>query len=63
MELIVHQPGDGSADAGFSLEALDFEDLTFDFGLGTSWKVFANAFTVQPAGNAINDLPGGIREL
>ena len=48
MELIVCQPRGGSADAGFALEALDFEDLALGFGLGTSREVLANALAVQP---------------
>ena len=63
MELIFCQPRGGSADAGFALEALDFEDLALGFGLWTSREVFTNAFAVQPAGNTEDDLPGGIREL
>ena len=35
MELVIHQSSDGSADAGLTLELLDFEDLPLGFGLGT----------------------------
>jgi hypothetical protein len=45
-----------------ALEPLDFEDLPLGFGLGASREVFTDAFAVQPAGDAENDLPGGIRE-
>jgi hypothetical protein len=33
------------------------------FGLGARGEVFANPLSGQPAGNAENDLPGGIREF
>ena len=62
MELILRQAGDRGPDAGFALETLDLHNLALGFGLGTSPKVFTNAFAVQPAGNAENELPGGIRE-
>jgi len=45
------------------LEALDFEDLALGFRLGSGLEVLPDAFAVQPAGNAEDDLPGGIREL
>ena len=50
-------------DACVALEPLDFEDLPLGFGLGAGREVFTDAFAVQPAGDAENDLPGGIREL
>ena len=63
VELVLNEPGDGGAGAGLALQALDFQDLPLGFGLGPRGEVFANALSVQPAGNAINDLPGGIREF
>jgi len=46
MELILDQPGDGGADAGLALEALDFQHLPFGFGLGAGGDIFTDALTV-----------------
>jgi hypothetical protein len=45
------------------LEAPDFERVGFSLGLGVGGKVLPDALTVEPTGNAENDLPGGIREF
>ena len=63
VELILRQPNDRRVDTCRALEPLDFEDLPLGFGLGPGREVFADAFAVQPAGHAENDLPGGIREF
>jgi hypothetical protein len=63
MELFIGQPGCGGADAGFGLEMLDFEGLLLGSGLGAAREVFADALSVEPTGNAIYDIPGGIGEL
>lgn len=44
------------------LDAFDLQDVALGFRFGSGAEVFSDAFSVQPAGNAMNDLPGGIRE-
>ena len=63
VQLVLRQPRDGGADAGRTLEAPDFEGVGFGFGLGVGGKILPDALTVEPAGNAKNDIPGGIREI
>ena len=62
MELVVRQPRRSGTDAGLALEALDFEDLALGFRFGSGREILPNPPAVQPAGNAENDIPGGIRE-
>jgi hypothetical protein len=45
------------------LEPLNIEGLSLGVRLGAARKIPANAFSIQPAGNSKNDVPGGIREL
>ena len=45
------------------LEAPDFEGVGFDLRLGVGGKILPDTLTVEPAGNAKNDLPGGICEI
>ena len=63
VELMFRRAGGRRPDAGFAREALDLKNLALGFGLGTGRKVFTDALAVQPAGNAGNDLPGGIRAV
>ncbi len=63
VELIISQPRGGGANASLGLEALDFQSLTLGGGLGAGREILTNARTVEPTGDAKNDLPGGIREF
>jgi hypothetical protein len=63
VELCLRQAGDSRAYSAFALEPLDFEGLALGQRLGSGGEVFPETFAVQPAGNPIDDLPGGIREL
>jgi hypothetical protein len=63
MQLILRQPGDSGSDAGRALEAPDFKGVGFGLGLGVGGKVLPDALAVEPAGDAENDIPGGIREF
>ena len=63
VQLVLRQPGDSRADAGCALKAPDFERVGFSLGLGVGGKVLPDALAVEPAGDAKNDLPGGIREF
>jgi hypothetical protein len=45
------------------LEAPDFEGVGLDLGLGVGGEILPDALTVEPSGNAENDLPRGIREI
>jgi hypothetical protein len=63
VELVIGQPRGGGPDAGLPLEMLDFEGLALGFRLGSGREVLPDPFAVQPAGDAINDIPGGIREF
>ncbi len=63
VQLVLRQPGDSGSDAGCALEAPDFQRVGFGLRLGLGSKVLADALAVEPAGDAENDLPGGIREF
>ncbi len=61
VKLRVRQPRGSDANAG--LEIADFVNLTLNFSFGAGQKVLADTFAVEPAGEAKNDFPGGIREF
>jgi len=63
LQLPVGQAGDCRANTGLGLHPRDFEDLALGDRLGAGRKVFANAFSVQLAGNAEDDFPRGILEF
>lgn len=63
MQLFVGETGGRSADAGGRLDLLNFHRLALGGGLGAGRKVLTDALAVEPAGEAENDLPGGIREF
>ena len=63
LELVVRQPGGCGADAGLALDLREFEDLALGLGFGPGREVLADALAVEPAGDAENDIPGGIREI
>jgi hypothetical protein len=63
VELLIGQVSGGGADAGFRLHALDVQGLALGDGVGAGREVFADSLTVEPTGDAKNDLPGGIREF
>jgi hypothetical protein len=59
----LHEAGDRRADATFTLETLDFENLALGFGVGMGRKILAHALAIQLTSDMKNDFPGGIREL
>jgi hypothetical protein len=61
--LVVRQPGGCGADARLGLDLRQLQSLTFGLGFGPGREVLADALAVEPAGDAVNDIPGGIREL
>jgi hypothetical protein len=63
VQLILAQPSDRRAHAGVVLEPFHFLNLTLYLGFGAGREVFPKAFPVDASVEAINDLPGGIREL
>lgn len=63
MELFLGEAGDRWSDAGLVLDKPDFQGVRFGFRLDACWKVFSDALPREPAGHAIDDLPGGIREF
>jgi len=63
VKLGIGQPRGGGANAGLGLEALDFQGLTLGGGLGAGREILTDARTIEPTGDAKNDLLGGIREF
>jgi hypothetical protein len=63
VELILHEAGGSGADIGRTLQAPALQRLPFGFRLGASGEVLTDTPSVQPTGNAKNNLPGGIREF
>jgi hypothetical protein len=61
--LFVRKPGSCGANARLGLDLCKLEGLALGLGFGASGEVFADALAIEPAGDAINDIPGGIREL
>ena len=57
MQLGIGQPGGGGANASLGLQTLDFQGLTLGGGLGAGREILADALTVEPTGDAKNDLP------
>jgi len=62
-QLIVHKAGGGATPAALALQCGQFENLAFSLCLRVRVELLANALAVQPARNAENDLPGGVREF
>jgi len=63
VKLGIGQPRGGGANAGLGLYALDFQGLTLGGGLGAGREILTDARTIEPTGDAKNDLLGGIREF
>jgi len=63
VELLVGETGGGGAKNGVGLHGLRLKHLLFCGGLGSRGELSMDAVSIEPPGNAINDLPGGIREL
>lgn len=60
VELLVSEPRRGGADAGGGLNELQLQGLLLGGSLGAGGEVFADALSVEPAGDTIGDLTGGI---
>ena len=57
MKLLVGEASGGCADAGLGLQTLDFQGLTLGGSLGAGREILADPLTVEPTGDAKNDLP------
>jgi hypothetical protein len=63
VQLLVDEVGDCPTCATVALEPVYFENVALGFGFGECREVFPDTLSVDAPIDAINDLPGGIREL